>query len=79
MQVSLPFEANKKNKDSFSFIEVNKNEIQNKILNLDGNKLSQNLDIPIKIVKYNRDIIRDFFWTAILAKLYETNFSVSRK
>ena len=53
--------------------------MQNEIWNLDGNKVSQNLDIPIKIVKDNRDIIRDFFWTAILAKIYETNFSVSRK
>ena len=49
-----------KNKDSFSFLEVKKKEIEMEILNLDANKASQKSDIPIKVVKDNVDIICDF-------------------
>ena len=53
-----------KNKGSFSFVRVDKKEIEKEILKLDANKTSQNSDIPIKLLKKNVDIFSDFVCTS---------------
>ena len=40
----------------FSFVEVNKADIEKEIINLNGNQASQNSDIPTKVIKENSDI-----------------------
>ena len=52
-----------KNKGSFSFVGVDKKEIEKEILKLDANKRSQSSGIPIKLLKENVDIFSDFVCT----------------
>ena len=48
-----------KNKDSFSFLEVEKKEREKEILNLYANKAFQNSDISINLLKEKVDIFCD--------------------
>ena len=49
-----------KDKGNFNFIEVDQKQIEKEILKLDVNKASQSSDIPIKVLKENRDIFSNF-------------------
>ena len=49
-----------KDKGNFNFIEVDQKQIEKEILKLDVNKASQSPDIPIKVLKENRDIFSNF-------------------
>ena len=44
-------------------MEVNEADIQKQILNLNGNKASQNSDITNKVIKKNSDIFKSFLCT----------------
>ena len=44
----------------FSFSHLDKEEISKEILSLDLTKVSQDTDIPTKIIKDNADIFSDF-------------------
>ena len=46
-----------KNRDSFSFTEVDKKEVKHLILNQEVNKVSPSSDILLKTVKENIDIV----------------------
>ena len=48
-----------KNKDSFSFLEVEKKERENEILNLDANKAFQNSDTSVHVLKEKVDLFCD--------------------
>ena len=53
--------CNRKQCSLFSFSHVDKEEILKEILSLDSSKVSQDTDIPTKILKDNADIFSDFF------------------
>ena len=59
---------------SFSFVEVNEADIEKEILNLNGNKASQNSDIPTKVIKGNSDIFRSFLCTNFNSSIKTSNF-----
>jgi len=46
--------------NSFSFTQVNVNDVKKEIDALDASKAHQENDIPVKILKENRDIFADF-------------------
>ena len=46
---------------SFSFSQVERDEIIKEINNLKTNKATQSTDIPTKLIKENSDIFGDFF------------------
>ena len=64
---------------SFSFVEVNEPDIEKEILNLNGNKASQNSDIPTKVIKGNSDIFRSFLCTNFNSSIKTCKFSQCRK
>ena len=68
-----------KNKGSFSFVGVDKKEIEKEILKLDANKASQNSDIPIKLLKENVDIFSDFVCTSFNSTINMSKFPENRK
>ena len=45
-------------------MEVNEADIEKEILNLNGNKASQNSDMPTKVIKGNSDIFSSFRCTS---------------
>ena len=63
-----------RNKGSFSFVGVDKKEIEKEVLKLDANKASQNLDIPIKILIENVDIFSDFVCTSFNSSVDMSKF-----
>ena len=68
-----------KNKGSFSFVGVDKKEIEKEILKLDANKASQNSDIPIKLLKENVDIFSDFVYTSFSSSINMSKFPENLK
>ena len=52
--------CNRKQCSLFSFSHVDKEEILKEILSLDSTKVSQDADIPTKLIKDNADIFLDF-------------------
>ena len=52
--------CNRKQCSLFSFSHVDKKEILKEILSLDSTKVSQDTDIPLKIIKDNADIFFRF-------------------
>ena len=68
-----------KNKGSFSFVGVDKKEIEKEILKLDANKASQNSDIPIKLLKENVDIFSDFVCTSFNSTINMSKFPENLK
>ena len=48
--------------------------MEKEILSLDANKASQNLDIPIKIVKENSAIFSDFVCTCFPSSIKKSKF-----
>ena len=68
-----------KNKGSFSFVGVEKKEIEKEILKLDANKASQNSDIPIKLLKENVDIFSDFVCTSFNSSINMSKFPENLK
>ena len=51
---------------SFFFSHVDKEEILKEILSLDSSKVSQDTDIPTKVLKDNADIFSDFFFQVLI-------------
>ena len=58
----------------FKFSNVEKREILNEIVNLNGPKLCQDTDIPTKIIKENVDISADFIHPAINTTINKNEF-----
>ena len=63
-----------KDKDSFSFIEVDQKQIEKEVLKLDVNKASQSSDIPIKVLKENTNIFSNFLCNIINNSIKLTTF-----
>ena len=59
---------------SFSFSFVTKETILNKLHKLNPIKVSQESDIPVKIVKQNLDIISNFVYDHFNNSLFSSNF-----
>ena len=68
-----------KNRNSFSFIKVEKKINENLILNQDLNKVSQSSDIPLKTVKENTDILNDCLCNSFKISIKSTNFPKNLK
>ena len=69
----------RKNKGSFSFVGVDKKEIEKEVLKLDANKSSQNPDIPIKPLKENVDIFSEFVSTSFSSSINVSKFPENLK
>ena len=68
-----------KNKGIFSFVGVDKKEIEKEILKLDANKASQNSDIPIKLLKENVNIFSDIVCTSFNSSINMSKFPENLK
>ena len=71
--------CNRKQCSLFSFSHVDKEEILKEILSLDSSKVSQDTDIPIKILKDNADIFSDFFLSGFNNSITTSIFPSSLK
>ena len=58
---------------SFSFVDVNEADIEKEILNLNGNKASQNSEMPTKVIKENSDIFSSFLCTSFHSSISFVN------
>ena len=59
---------------SFSFSFVTKETILNKLRKLNPIKVSQESDIPVKIIKQNLDIVSNFVYNNFINFLFILNF-----
>ena len=66
-------------KPSFSFSDIDKKEILLEICNLNSSKVSQDTDIPTKIIKINVDIFTDFIHSAFNISLKVRFFHFLKK
>ena len=53
-----------KDNRNFNFIELDQKQTEKEILKLDVNKALQSSNIPIKVLKEERDIFRNFLWNS---------------
>ena len=64
---------------SFSFVVVNETDIEKEILNLEGNKDSQNSDKTTKVIKENLDILNSFQCTSFNRNIKRTSFNRNKQ
>ena len=57
-------ESKYRNASSSSFVEANEADVEKEIFNKNGNKTSQNSDMPTKVIKENLDIFSRFLCTS---------------